>query len=72
MDKLLRRRQVEDLTGIKCSTIYLKIKQLRFPRQHKFGGSACWKMSEVQLYIDIGEEAYHKMLLERKKLEKVS
>lgn len=72
MDKLLRRRQVEDLTGIKCSTIYLKIKQLRFPRQQKFGGSACWKMSEIQLYIDIGEEAYHQKLLMEKKLEKVS
>jgi hypothetical protein len=29
-------------------------------------------MSEVQLYIDIGEEAYHKKLLAEKELEKVS
>ncbi|MCT7614896.1 helix-turn-helix transcriptional regulator [Aliarcobacter butzleri] len=71
---LLRRPQVEKLTGIKCSTIYLKIKKLRFPKQHKYGGTACWKKSEVQLYIDIGEEAYHQMLLKQKEkeLEKVS
>jgi hypothetical protein len=29
-------------------------------------------MSEIQLYINIGEEAYHKKLLEEKELEKVS
>ena len=30
------------------------------------------KMSEVQLYIDIGEEAYHQKLLKQKEIEKVS
>jgi prophage regulatory protein len=69
---LLRRPEVEKRVGIKCSTIYHKIKKLRFPKQQKYGGTACWRMSEVQLYIDIGEEAYHKKLLVEKELEKVS
>ncbi len=73
-ETLLRRPDVEKMVGIKCATIYLKIKNLRFPKQHKYGGTACWKMSEVQLYIDIGEEAYHKMLVKKKEkeLEKIS
>lgn len=71
-ETLLRRPQVEKLTGIKCSTIYAKMKQRRFPQQQKYGGTACWKNSEIQLYIDIGEEAYHKMLMKQKEIEKVS
>lgn len=63
-EKLLRRPQVIEITGFPTSTIYAKIKQLRFPRQYKFGGSACWKMSEIQEYISIGEDNYHRKLLE--------
>ena len=63
MDKLLRKPQVIELTGIKGSTIYAKMKQLRFPIQHKYGGTACWKMSEIQEYIDNGEEFIHQKLL---------
>lgn len=62
-EKLLRRPQVIEITGFPTSTIYAKIKQLRFPRQYKFGGSACWKMSEIQEYIEIGEDSYHQKLL---------
>lgn len=70
---LLRRPEVEKIVGIKCATIYHKIKNLRFPKQHRYGGTACWRMSEIQEYIDIGEEAYHlKMLMKQKEIEKVS
>ena len=62
-ETLLRRQEVEKLIGIKCATIYQKIKKLRFPKQHKYGGTACWKMSEIQEYINIGEEAYHQKLI---------
>ncbi len=73
MNETLRRRpDVEKLTGIKCSTIYAKMKQRRFPKNYKYGGTSCWKMSEVHLYIDIGEEAYHQKLLKQKEIEKVS
>lgn len=71
-ETLLRRPEVEKMVGIKCATIYFKIKKLRFPKQHKYGGTSCWKMSEVQLYINIGEEAYHQKLLMEKESEKVS
>ena len=62
-ETLLRRQEVEKLIGIKCATIYQKSKKLRFPKQHKYGGTACWKMSEIQEYINIGEEAYHQKLI---------
>ncbi|MCT7584633.1 AlpA family phage regulatory protein [Aliarcobacter butzleri] len=71
-EKLLRRPDVEKLTGIKCSTIYAKIKQMKFPKQHRYGGTACWKMSEIQEYIDKGEEYVHQKLLKQKELKKVS
>jgi predicted DNA-binding transcriptional regulator AlpA len=63
-EKLLRLPQVKENTGIKTSTVYAKIKALKFPQQYKYGRTACWKKSEIQLYIDIGEEAYHQMLLD--------
>ena len=71
MEQLLRKPQVIDLTGIKGSTIYAKMKQLRFPIQHKYGGTACWKMSEIQEYIDKGEEYINQKLLCQKELEKI-
>lgn len=71
-ERLLRKPQVVELTGIKGSTIYAKMKQLRFPIQYKYGGTACWKLSEIQEYIDNGEEYIHQKLLKQKDLEKVS
>ncbi|OCL89455.1 helix-turn-helix transcriptional regulator [Arcobacter porcinus] len=64
-EKLLRKPQVIEITGIAGSTIYAKMKQLRFPSQHKYGGTACWKLSEVQEYIKIGEEEYSKKIKEK-------
>lgn len=71
-ERLLRRKDVQKIVPIATATIYAKIKALRFPKQIKNGGTACWKMSQVQLYIDIGEEAYHQKLLMEKESEKVS
>ncbi len=71
-ERLLRRKDVQKIVPISTATIYNKIKNLRFPKQYKNGGTACWKMSEVQLYIDIGEEAYHKKLLAEQEIKKVS
>ena len=68
-EKLLRIKGVREYIPLPVSTIYAKIKQMRFPQQQKYGGTACWKKSEIQLYIDIGEEAYHQMLLKQKELE---
>jgi predicted DNA-binding transcriptional regulator AlpA len=75
-EKLLRRKDVQKIVPIATATIYAKIKALRFPKQIKNGGTACWKMSEIQEYIDKGEEYVHQKLLslkqEQNKLEKVS
>lgn len=68
-ERLLRRKDVQKIVPIATATIYAKIKALRFPKQIKNGGTACWKNSEIQLYIDIGEEEYHQMLLKQKELE---
>ncbi len=71
-ERLLRLPQVIENTGIKTSTIYAKMKQMRFPKNYKYGGTACWKMSEIQEYINKGEEYVHEKLLKLKQKEKVS
>lgn len=72
MDEILwRLPEVLHRTGKKTSTVYSKIKALKFPQQHKYGGTACWKRSEINEWIDIGEEAYHQKLLKQKELERV-
>lgn len=62
-ERLLRRKDVQKIVPIATATIYKKIKALRFPRQIKNGGTACWKLSEVQEYINKGEEYVHQKLL---------
>lgn len=62
-ERLLRRKDVQKIVPISTATIYKKMKQLRFPKQYKNGGVACWKMSEIQEYINKGEEYVHKKLL---------
>lgn len=71
-DRLLRRKDVQKIVPVSTATIYAKIKALKFPKQIKNGGTACWKMSEIQEYIEKGEEYVHQKLLKQKELEKVS
>ncbi len=71
-ERLLRRKDVQKIVPISTATIYNKIKALRFPKQIKNGGTACWKMSEIQEYIEKGEDYVHRKLLKQKELEKVS
>lgn len=70
-ERLLRLPQVIEKTGIKTSTIYAKIKQKRFPSQRKYGGTACWFITEIMDWIKIGEEQYYQNIL-KKEQEKVS
>ena len=69
VDKLVRIRGLKEYIPSPTSTIYAKMKALKFPQQQKIGGTAYWRMSHIQLYIDIGEEAYHQMLLKQKEKE---
>lgn len=71
-ERLLRRKDVQKIVPIATATIYNKMKELRFPSVHKFGGTAFWKFSEIQEYIDKGEDYVHQKLLKQKEFEKVS
>lgn len=49
---ILRRKQVEEQTGLKRSTIYDYLKNNTFPKPIKLGGkSAGWIESEIQEWI---------------------
>ena len=53
MDKLLRMPQVEELTGCKKSTIWLWVKDGKFPKPKKLSPRiTVWKESEVAAFID--------------------
>ena len=50
--RLLRRRQVEALTGLKRSTIYQRLAEGTFPKQIHLGPrSVGWLASEVNAWI---------------------
>ncbi|MGB6328545.1 MAG: AlpA family phage regulatory protein [Halarcobacter sp.] len=72
-ERLLRRKDVQKIIPISTASIYCKMKDLKFPQVYKYGGTAFWKLSEIQEYIEKGEEYVHQKLLKQKdKLEKVS
>jgi prophage regulatory protein len=52
MNRLLRVRQVEDVTGKGKSWIYEKVRKGEFPRPVKLGRSSVWIEAEVETYID--------------------
>ena len=62
-EKLLRLRDVKEFIPMSTASVYKKMKELKFPSVHKFGGTAFWKLSEIQEYIDKGEEVFHKKQL---------
>lgn len=70
-EKLLRIKGVKEYVPLPTSTIYSKIKALRFPQQYKYGGAACWRMSEIQEWIDKGEEYVYQKLLRKKEKEEI-
>lgn len=50
--RLLRRRQVEALTGLKRSTIYQRLAEGTFPKQIRLGPrSVGWLASEIDGWI---------------------
>ena len=59
MEKFLRRKQIEELTGLARSTIYDRIKAGTFPKPVKIGGRAvAWLQSEIDAWQSdcIGED----------------
>ncbi len=51
-DRLLRRRQVEEITGLARSTIYRLMEQGAFPRPVRVGPSAVrWRESDITQWM---------------------
>lgn len=52
-NKFLRRNEVEQITGLKRSSIYLKIKEGDFPKPVKLGlRTVAWIEADIQQWID--------------------
>ncbi|MQM38448.1 hypothetical protein KBTX_02459 [wastewater metagenome] len=52
-DRILRRPEVERITGMGRSALYAAMQEGRFPRPVKLGPRAVgWRESEVQAWID--------------------
>lgn len=59
MDKLLRRAEVEMLTGLGRSAIYAKMRAGTFPEPYQIGPNAVrWKASEIETWIDNLEKSH--------------
>lgn len=51
-DKILRRREVEEVTGLSCSTIYRLIERGMFPRAARIGQRAVgWRQSTIDEWV---------------------
>ena len=52
-DRLLRRRQVEEITGLSRSSIYRLMMDDEFPRPVKIGPAAVrWKASDLTTWLE--------------------
>lgn len=52
-DRLLRRRQVEEITGLARSTIYRLMKDGTFPRPIRVApGAVRWRLSDIEAWLD--------------------
>ena len=51
-DRLLRRREVEKITGIGRSSIYRLMKKGKFPRGVRIGSKVVrWRLSEIMAWL---------------------
>ena len=52
-DRLLRRRQVEEITGMSRSSIYRLMQDGEFPRPVRIGPSAVrWRASDITAWLE--------------------
>ena len=57
-DRLLRRQQVEEIAGIKRSSIYRLMDDGEFPRPVKVGPVAVrWRESDIKAWLDSRPDA---------------
>lgn len=56
LDRLLRRPEVEAITGLSCSTIYRLMDGGGFPRPRKIGagptGAVAWRLRDIERWIE--------------------
>lgn len=53
IDRLLELREVEDLTGLRKSAIYVRIREGQFPAPVSRGGrSVAWRLSSITSWIE--------------------
>jgi prophage regulatory protein len=53
MDRIMRRREVETVTGLSRSTIYDRMAREQFPRPVPIGARAVgWRESEIRAWLD--------------------
>ena len=53
IDRILRRKEVEHLTGLSCSTIYERMASNEFPRSIPLGGRMVgWRVSAIEQWIE--------------------
>ena len=51
-DRLLRRAEVEQMTGLSCSSIYRLMSDGQFPKPKRIAPQAVrWRLSEIQRWI---------------------
>jgi predicted DNA-binding transcriptional regulator AlpA len=55
-ERLLRLKSVKEYIPLATPTIYAKMKEGKFPKQHNIGGTAFWKLSEIQDFIQKGND----------------
>jgi len=51
VDRLIRLPEVLSLTGFSKSLLYQLVRSGQFPKPHKVGRAALWKLSEVNRFI---------------------
>ena len=52
-DRLLKRREVEEITGLSRSSIYRLMREGQFPRPVKVGPAAVrWRESDIMSWLD--------------------
>ena len=57
-NRLLRRRQVEEITGLSPSSIYRLMKSGEFPRPVRVGRTAVrWRESDITAWVESRPEA---------------
>ena len=68
VERLLRRRDVEQMTGMSCSTIYRKMDIGEFPRPRRIGtglsGAVAWRLSDIKDWMESRPVADPKNLIE--------